>query len=62
MALKKHYPAFKEIFAKQEFGALFLTADSPDRPTEDGFEMEAASAKTFENLVFKFMVVGAMNQ
>ena len=43
-ALKKTYPKFQIALEKQKVGSHFLVAGSPELPSEDTFELVAASA------------------
>lgn len=61
-ALQEKYPIFRKSMENGEVGLHFMVARSPDLPTEHAFELVAASAETFQNQGFKFMVICASNQ
>ena len=61
-ALKGKYPNFQIALKKGKVGLHFMVARSPGLPTEDTFELVVASAETFKNQGFKYMVTCASNQ
>lgn len=61
-ALKKKFPDFQKALQQKEVGLHFMVARSPELPTEHTFELVAASAETFKNHGFKYMVTCASNQ
>lgn len=46
------YPAFQKALIEGKVGELFMIARSPLLPTEDTFELVAASIERFRDLVF----------
>lgn len=61
-ALKNTYPEFQIALEKHKVGSHFLVAGSPELPSEDAFELVAASAQTFKEQGFEYMIVGAVNE
>ncbi len=61
-ALKNTYPDFKLALENHKVGSHFLVAGSPKLPSEDTFELVAASAQIFKEKGFEYMIVGAVNE
>lgn len=61
-ALENKYPDFKHALLHKKVGLHFMVAKSPALPTQDAFELVAASAETFKNQGFKYMLTCASNQ
>jgi hypothetical protein len=61
-ALKSTYPNFRLALENHKVGSHFLVAGSPELPSEDTFELVAASAQTFKEQGFEYMIVGAVNE
>ncbi|QIN81717.1 hypothetical protein GBA63_03000 [Rubrobacter tropicus] len=61
-ALSERYPAFREAYGGGRVGHHLLVARSDDLPTEDAFELVAASAERYLALGYSYMVTEATNQ
>lgn len=61
-ALKNTYPKFELALKNYKVGSHFLVAKSPGLPSEDTFELVAASAQIFKEQGFEYMIVGAVNE
>lgn len=60
--LKNTYPNFRLALENYKVGSHFLVAGSAELPSEDTFELVAASAQTFAEQGFEYMIVGAVNE
>jgi hypothetical protein len=60
--LCKTYPAFLAALKKGKVGDINMVARSPLLPSEDTFELVAASVLHFQKLGFEYLVVSAGNQ
>jgi hypothetical protein len=60
--LSNQYPDFKSSLEFGKVGILFMVARSPSLPTEDTFELVAASVERFKELDYNYVVTAAANQ
>lgn len=61
-ALCDKYPEFHKALIDGKVGELFMIARSPYLPTEDTFELVAASLERFRDLEYHYVVTAAANQ
>ena len=61
-ALSERYPEFREAYEKGGVSHHVLIARSEDLPTEDAFELVAASAERCRTLGYSYLVTEATNQ
>jgi len=60
--LSNAYADFKEAYESGKVGELFMIARSPLLPTEDTFELVAATMERFKQLGYKYVATAAANQ
>ena len=60
--LCNQYPDFKAALEFGKVGIHFMVARSPSLPTEDTFELVAASVERFKELDYTYVVTAAANQ
>jgi hypothetical protein len=56
------YPDFQKALTGGKVGELFMIARSPLLPTEDTFELVAASLQRFRDLGYQYVLTAAANQ
>ena len=61
-ALSDKYPEFQKALIEGKVGELFMIARSPLLPTEDTFELVAASMQRFSDLGYHYVLTAAANQ
>ena len=61
-ALCDKYPEFKKALIEGKVGELFMIARSPLLPTEDTFELVAASLQRFSYFGYHYVLTAAANQ
>ncbi len=61
-ALSERYPALREAYGEGKVSHHLLIARSDDCPTEDTFELVAASAERLRALGYSYMVTEATSQ
>ena len=61
-ALSERYPALREAYEQGKVSHHILIARSDDLPTEDAFELVAASAERCRELGYEYLVTEATNQ
>jgi len=60
--LCNQYPEFHKALTEGKVGELFMIARSPFLPTEETFELVAASLERFRDLEYHYVVTAAANQ
>lgn len=61
-ALSDKYPEFHKALIDAKVGELFMIARSPFLPTDDTFELVAASLERFRELGYHYVLTAAANQ
>jgi len=62
LALCDKYPEFHKALTAGKVGEFFMIARSPALPTEDTFELVAASLQRFRDLGYHYVLTAAANQ
>lgn len=62
LALCDKYPEFHQALINGKVGEFFMIARSPFLPTEDTFELVAASLQRFRDLGYHYVLTAAANQ
>jgi hypothetical protein len=61
-ALSKKYKSFEQSLNEGKVGELFMIARSPALPTEDTFELVAATLEKFRDSGYHYVLTAAANQ